>query len=75
MLTFDEAKSIAFANKEKINKCTEHEDAFSFFYDDGTAQDGGENPIVVLKESGQILNFIQYAIKSGNNKILRTFDV
>lgn len=74
MLTYEEALKKAKQLKSRINKCTEFNNAYSFYYNSGKAQDGGENPVVIMKETGEALNFIQYAI-TPNKEIIREFDV
>ena len=62
MLTYKEALAIAREQKTKINYCTEYSDAYAFGYHTGSGvSKGGDNPIVVMKEDGQTLNFTAYA--------------
>lgn len=74
MLTYEEALKKAKGLKSRINRCVGFNNAYSFFYKSGKKQDGGENPIVIMKETGEALNFIEYAITS-NKEIIREFDV
>lgn len=74
MLSYEEALAIAKSKKEKINGCTEFNNAYSFYYNSGERTVGGDSPIVIMKETGEALNFISYAI-TPNKKIIREFDV
>ena len=75
MLTYKEALAIAREQKTKINYCTEYSDAYAFGYHTGSGvSKGGDNPIVVMKEDGQTLNFTAYAATPGK-EYLRDFDV
>lgn len=74
MISYDEALSIARGHKSKINHCIEYSNAYSFEYDAGEKNDGGDEPIVVLKESGQIMKQIEYAV-TANKSFVRDFKV
>ena len=60
MLTFDEALAIAREKKEKINHCVEYSNAYMFGNDSGVDNDGGDAPIVVMKEDGSTLGMSAY---------------
>lgn len=74
MLTYEQALDIAKSKKSKINYCTEYNNAYVFSYDTGEKTVGGESPIVVMKETGETLNFIAYAVKDGN-EFVKEFEV
>ena len=74
MLTYEEALNKAKTLKARINRCTEYNTAYAFHYDDGTDQDGGEAPVVILKSTGEALNLITFAVMPGN-EVLKTFNV
>ena len=75
MLTYEEAYAIAREKKSMINYCTEFNNAYAFGYDDGQYHVGGDSPIVILKDTGEDFNFIDYAIRDGGGKIIREFDI
>lgn len=60
MLSFEEALAIAREKKEKINHCVEYSNAYMFSYDTGADSDGGDAPIVVMKEDGQTMGMSAY---------------
>lgn len=74
MLSYDRALKIAREKKSKINRGVEYENAYSFYYDDGIDRVGGENPIVVMKETGETFNFVHYAMKMLTDEV-RRFEV
>lgn len=74
MLTYEQALDIAKSKKSKINYCTEYNNAYVFSYDTSEKTVGGESPIVVMKETGETLNFIAYAVKDGN-EFVKEFEV
>ena len=74
MVNYEEALAIAKSKKSKINKCIEYNNGFAFAYDDGIIRDGGDSPVVVLKESGEAVNIIEFAVMPGN-EIIREFEV
>ncbi len=69
MITYEEALAKARDLQKGVNKCTEFEDAYAFFTDNGEYRIGGDSPIAILKEDGRALNFISYAIRC--KKIVR----
>lgn len=70
-MTREEALAIAKKKKSKINMGAEHQNAFVFWFEDGIAKDGGENPIVVMKEHGVAMNFVEYAARHLTEEIER----
>jgi hypothetical protein len=74
MLSYDEALAIARGKKSKINKCTEFSNAYAFCFSDGTIKYGGDAPVVIMKDTGMALNFIDYAI-TPDKEVVREFDV
>lgn len=74
MLTYDEALALARSKKSKINCGSEYNNAYVFSYDSGERTVGGDSPIVIMKDTGEALNFMTYAVRSGN-KFIKDFDV
>lgn len=73
-IAYRQALDIARSKKSKINYCTEYNNAYVFSYDAGEHSKGGDSPIVIMKDTGEALDFISYAVKDGN-EILREFEV
>lgn len=71
MLTYEQALEKAKAIKPQINRYCEFKGAYAFSFDDGPA-DGGESPVVILKDTGEALNFVSYATKHGS-ELVREF--
>ena len=74
MITFDKALSIAKNAKKNINHCVEYSDAYMFSHDTGKDTDGGESPIVVMKQDGKTMNMSAYIWRPGK-KYIRDFNV
>lgn len=74
MISYDEALSIAREHKLKINHCVEYSNAHSFEYDTGDESFGGDEPIVIMKENGQVMKQIEYAV-TANKSVIRDFKV
>lgn len=68
MLTYEQALARAKKVKPQINSYCEFAGAYAFSFDSGS-QDGGEGPVVILKDTGEALNFIGYAVKHGSELI------
>lgn len=60
MLTLKEALAIAKSKKGRINHCVEYTNAYMFSWDTGEETDGGDAPIVVMKETGETMNMSAY---------------
>lgn len=60
MLTLKEALAIAKSKKNYINHCVEYTNAYMFSGDTGEEADGGDAPIVVMKETGETMNMSAY---------------
>lgn len=60
MLTFGECLAIARKKKQRINHCVEYTNAYMFSFEESEETIGGETPIVVLKETGEIMNMVEY---------------
>lgn len=73
-MAYAQALDIARSKKAKINYCTEYNNAYVFSYDTGEQSKGGDSPIVIMKDTGEALNFISYAVRDGN-EIVREFEV
>lgn len=74
MLNYEEALSVAKSKKSKINKCIEYNKAFAFSYEDGVCRDGGDSPVVIMKDTGEAINFIEFAIMP-DKEVVREFDI
>jgi hypothetical protein len=74
MLNFEEALQIAKSKKTKINHCLEYEDAYAFEFANGEYSVGGDSPVVILKDSGEAINMISYAV-GAKRTIIRDFEV
>lgn len=74
MISYNEALSIAREYKSRINHCIEYSNAYSFEYDTGEKNDGGDEPIVILKENGQVMKQIEYTV-TANKSFVRDFKV
>lgn len=68
MLGYEQALERAKEVKTRINCYCEFEGAFAFSFDTGP-QDGGESPGVILKDTGEVLDFVGYAVKHGQSLI------
>ena len=68
-------KLIPYEKNPRINYCIEYNNAYEFGYNDGQMHKGGESPVAVMKETGEALNFISYAVRPGGGKIIREFDI
>ena len=76
MIKYDEALTIAKSHREKINRCTEHENAYIFAYDDGSAEVVvGSAPIVVMKEDGRIAGGFPPILDGSIGERIREIDV
>lgn len=71
MLNYEQALEKAKAVKSKIDGYCEFEGAYAFASDD-TPRDGGNGPVLILKSTGEALNFVSYAVKHGN-ELIREF--
>lgn len=60
MLTFRECLAIARKEKQRVNHCVEYSNAYMFSWDTGEESDGGDTPIVVMKETGETMNMAAY---------------
>ena len=74
MLTYDEALSIARKEKSRINHCVEYADAYMFSFETDEESDGGDPPIVVMKQTGETMNMSAYIWQPGK-KFIRDFKV
>lgn len=75
MLTYEQALDIAKSKKSKINYCTEYNNAYAFGYDNGSRSVGGDSPVVVMKDTGEALNLVSYAVKPGGGEVIKEFEV
>ena len=58
-LTFEEAYEKAKALRADITDCTEYEDYYVFGSENDENSDGGDGPCVILKRSGEAINFLE----------------
>lgn len=73
MVTYEEAYKIAKGLKSNIDTCDERKTAYVF--DGGTASFGGDGPAVVLKETGECINFVSFISDYDDHDSLRVFKV
>ena len=69
MITFEQAKIIAKKLDPELNSCTEYEDAFVFSHADSTLI--GDEPIVILKNSGKAIWMPSYMGMPGIAKYVK----
>lgn len=69
MLTYEQALAKARTLKPKINGCTEFKGAYAFYDDSDEYTIGGDSPVIILKDTGEALNFAAYAFKHGHEVI------
>ena len=76
MISFEEALEIARQRKDKIDNCTEYENAFVFGFsgDEGYVGGYGHTPVVIRKEDGRVLTMPEF-ICDGIGKEIRSFDI
>ena len=64
-VTFDRIKKTALSYNPKFDYCVEYADAFFFCVHDDDAVGGPNQPVVVMKENGEVFSMIEY-IQLGN---------
>ena len=74
MIEYKEALAIAKSKKSRINHCIEYDNAYVFSYESNKEMVGGENPIAIIKETGEALNMISYATGYDHN-LIREFNL
>ena len=74
MLTYEEALRKAKTVKSKINYCVEYTNAYSFGFKVGGDTEGGDAPVVIMKDDGRALNLLAYALTPGK-ELVREFEV
>jgi hypothetical protein len=75
MITYEEALKKAKALKTNINYCIEYEDAYTFSCENEQENNGGDSPVVVLKDTGRAISMIAYATQRSRTAELRAFEV
>ncbi len=60
MVNYEAALKKAKRLKPNIDRCAEYEKAYSFSSKADEFTIGGDGPVVVLKDSGQAINFIDF---------------
>lgn len=73
-ITYEEALARAKCVREDLNYCLEYEDCFMFNNKDDISF-GGEEPVVVLKDSGEVINMTAYIDMESGADELREFDI
>ena len=75
MLTLEEAKKKADKHLRDIDRCVEYDNAYIFSNKVGRFSiGGGDMPVVVLKESGKVVDITSYYDTMGG-KLIKEFDV
>ena len=57
--TYSECKKIALEKNPKVNACYEYDNAYRFF-EESNEEITGDFEVVVLKESGKAMGWVQY---------------
>lgn len=73
-ISYEDALIKARQLKSQINRCTEFTNAYAFGYTTGENTIGGESPLVIMKDTGEALNFIDYAV-TPDKEIIQQFDI
>lgn len=58
MISFEDAKAKAKSLCKTVNACNEYDKGYRFF--DKSSEADGENGVVIVKENGDALTFIQF---------------
>ncbi|MCH4184091.1 MAG: hypothetical protein LKF61_01225 [Eggerthellaceae bacterium] len=80
MITYKQALSIVKKTKSQFDTCRETTHAYIFFVgDDGESDDeytiGGDEPAVVLKSTGECINFVSYINECPGDKDIKTYEI
>lgn len=69
MLTFEEAKKKAKAYDSNFDSVNEYEDAYVFYNSKKSGGDNMDTELVIMKDSGEQMNFAHYiGITKASNK-------
>lgn len=60
MIGYEDAKKIALELNSDVNSCYEYDNAYNFF--DKNEVGVGDTSVVILKEDGKALNFVNYIL-------------
>ena len=60
MISYDLAKQKALELNSDVNACYEYDNAYNFF--DKNEVGAGDTSVVILKEDGKALNFVNYIL-------------
>ena len=60
-MTYDEAKNIALSLNRRVNACNEYTKAYHFFEERDEEIDGDAG-VVVLKDTGRAIDFVQFIL-------------
>lgn len=72
MITYEDAKKIAFKLSGNVNACREYNAAY-YFYEKDVEKDGDDG-VVVLKDSGRALTFVQFILAKHPEKNPKEID-
>lgn len=70
MVNYEDALAIAREKKRNVEICTEYENAF-VFGSKNPGSIGGDSPVVILKETGEAVNFLTWAVMPKNPEPVR----
>ena len=62
-MTYEQAKEVALKVNPKINACREFEIAYHFYDKRDKTERTPDNDVVVLNETGKILNFTTFIVE------------
>lgn len=71
MITYEEALNKAKELKPPIDTCSETEDAFVFSNSKTNDVFGGDQPCVILKESGKAINYLHFVLNYKSEELRR----
>lgn len=70
-ISMEEATKIAKEHNPEYNECEEFTDAYWFYLNDGVERTGGDTGVIVEKNGGNVLRWVQYFMDS-NRKVTST---
>jgi hypothetical protein len=62
MITYEQAKKIALQRNDKINACEEFLSAYRFYDEYDTTERTPDTNVVVLKDSGKVMNLTTFLL-------------
>lgn len=70
MISYNYAKQKALELNSDVNACNEYDNAYNFF--DKNYEGVGDKSVIILKEDGKALNFVDYILDyATSNKMKR----